>query len=268
MSGVGPVSANAEWSAQDQAHSCYMLQNGITHDESPGNPGYSSGGDIAGNSGNVAVSSSVTASARNHIDLWMTGPFHAIGILRHNLRTQRLRHVRVEQHPHALALGGNARRAARTRQLPAAHDPDRVPGQRGDGARPLVRDRGTEPDDDVRMDRCRRRAADRDDAERRHRRQRRADRAVGPDRDLFAAQGQRVGRYGAGDPRRRQRGDRHAPRAARRRQLHGHRQLQRRQRHVVVHRQPQRSALRPACRLRRRSRPMRRPRPRPPATSR
>ena len=87
MSGVGPVSANAEWSAQDQAHSCYMLQNGITHDESPGNPGYSSGGDIAGNSGNVAVSSSVTASARNHIDLWMTGPFHAIGILRHNLRT-------------------------------------------------------------------------------------------------------------------------------------------------------------------------------------
>ena len=87
MSGVDPVSVNAEWSAQDQAHSCYMLQNGITHDESPGNPGYSSGGDIAGNSGNVAVSSSVTASARNHIDLWMTGPFHAIGILRHNLRT-------------------------------------------------------------------------------------------------------------------------------------------------------------------------------------
>jgi hypothetical protein len=85
MSGVGPVSANGDWSAQDEAHSCYMLQNGITHDEVPGNPGYTPGGDIAGNSGNVAVSSSVTASARNHIDLWMTGPFHAIGILRYNL---------------------------------------------------------------------------------------------------------------------------------------------------------------------------------------
>ena len=86
MSGVDPVTANGEWSAQDEAHSCYMLQNGISHDETPGKPGYTSGGDIAGNSGNVAVSSSVTASARNHIDLWMTGPFHAIGILRHNLR--------------------------------------------------------------------------------------------------------------------------------------------------------------------------------------
>ena len=85
MSGLAPVTSNAAWSSDAQAHSCYMLQNGITHDETPDKPGYTSGGDIAGNSGNVAVSSSVTASARDHIDLWMTGPFHAIGILRHNL---------------------------------------------------------------------------------------------------------------------------------------------------------------------------------------
>lgn len=85
MSGLAPVSANADWSAQDEAHSCYMLQNGIAHDEIPGKPGYTPGGDVAGNSGNVAVSSSVSASARNHIDLWMTGPFHTIGILRSNL---------------------------------------------------------------------------------------------------------------------------------------------------------------------------------------
>lgn len=85
MSGLAPVTANGVWSAEAQAHSCYMLQNGITHDEIPGRPGYTSGGDVAGNSGNVAVSSSVSASARNHIDLWMTGPFHAIGILRQNL---------------------------------------------------------------------------------------------------------------------------------------------------------------------------------------
>jgi len=85
MSGVAPVSENASWSAEAQAHSCYMLQNGITHDEIPGRAGYSAGGDIAGNSGNVAVSSSVSASIRSHIDLWMTGPFHAIGILRSNL---------------------------------------------------------------------------------------------------------------------------------------------------------------------------------------
>jgi hypothetical protein len=87
MSGLDPVVANGSWSSEAQAHSCYMLLNGISHDEVPGRAGYTSGGDTAGNSGNVAVSSSVGASARNHIDLWMTGPFHAIGILRHNLRT-------------------------------------------------------------------------------------------------------------------------------------------------------------------------------------
>ncbi len=85
MSGLAPVTANSTWSSEGQAHSCYMLLNGITHDETPGAPGYTPGGDTAGNSGNVAVSSSIDAKARHHIDLWMTGPFHAIGILRHNL---------------------------------------------------------------------------------------------------------------------------------------------------------------------------------------
>ncbi len=87
MSGLDPVTANSTWSAEAQAHSCYMLLNGITHDEIPGRPGYTSGGDVAGNKGNVAVSSAMSATPRNHIDLWMTGPFHAIGILRHNLRS-------------------------------------------------------------------------------------------------------------------------------------------------------------------------------------
>lgn len=87
MSGLDPVTENTTWSAQARAHSCYMLDNGIAHDEIEGRPGYTPGGDIAGNSGNVAVSSSVSATARNHVDLWMTGPFHAIGILRHSLRT-------------------------------------------------------------------------------------------------------------------------------------------------------------------------------------
>lgn len=85
MSGLSPVVANDSWSADAQAHSCYMLNNGITHDEIPGRVGYTAGGDLAGNSGNVAVSSSTNATPRNHIDLWMTGPFHAIGILRYNL---------------------------------------------------------------------------------------------------------------------------------------------------------------------------------------
>ena len=87
MANLPPVSADASLSAGAYNHSCYMLQNGISHDEIPGLPGYTPSGDLAGNNGNVAVSSAYNASARSHIELWMTGPFHAIGVLRPNLNT-------------------------------------------------------------------------------------------------------------------------------------------------------------------------------------
>lgn len=85
MSGLDPVAENPTWSEGGQAHSCYMLLNGISHTEDSSKPGYSAAGHTAGTSGNVAVSSAVTATPRDHIDLWMTGPFHAIGVLRHHL---------------------------------------------------------------------------------------------------------------------------------------------------------------------------------------
>ena len=86
MAGLGPVVADATLSDGAYKHSCYMLQNDIAHDEVPGKPGYTVEGDNAGNSGNVAVSSVYDTSARSHIELWMTGPFHAIGILRPELQ--------------------------------------------------------------------------------------------------------------------------------------------------------------------------------------
>jgi hypothetical protein len=85
MAGLAPVSENPAWSAGASNHSCYMLQNGMSHDEVPGRPGYTASGDEAGNSGNIAVTSAFNATARSHIELWMTGPFHAIGVLRPNL---------------------------------------------------------------------------------------------------------------------------------------------------------------------------------------
>ncbi len=87
MSALAPLTENTTWSADGQAHSCYMLFNGITHDEIVGNLGYTLGGDSAGNNGNIAVSSNAAATARDHIDIWMSGPFHAIGILRPELAT-------------------------------------------------------------------------------------------------------------------------------------------------------------------------------------
>lgn len=87
MAGVGPVVEDPAMSAGAVSHSCYMLYNGISHDELPGLTGYTAEGDAAGNSGNVAVSSVIDTSARSHIELWMSGPFHAIGVLRSNLQS-------------------------------------------------------------------------------------------------------------------------------------------------------------------------------------
>ena len=85
QSGLAPVVDNPAWSNGATNHSCWMLLNGIAHDETPGSPGYTADGDQAGNSGNVAVSTNSSATPRSHIDLWMTGPFHAIGLLRPSL---------------------------------------------------------------------------------------------------------------------------------------------------------------------------------------
>jgi hypothetical protein len=87
MSGLGPVAPDDALSAGAVKHSCYMLLNDITHFEDPSKPGYTVEGERAGRNGNVAVSSAFNTKARSHIELWMTGPFHAVGLLRRDLRT-------------------------------------------------------------------------------------------------------------------------------------------------------------------------------------
>ena len=87
MSGLTPVTEDPVLSDGSLKHSCYMLQNDISHDEIAGRPGYTAEGRAAGTDGNVAVSSVFNERARSHIELWMTGPFHAIGVLRPNLKT-------------------------------------------------------------------------------------------------------------------------------------------------------------------------------------
>ncbi|MGZ4768300.1 MAG: CAP domain-containing protein [Ilumatobacteraceae bacterium] len=86
-SGLSPVVADSAMSQGAAQHSCYMLYNGMSHDELPGLPGYSAAGDTAGNNSNVAVSSVLDTTARSFIELWMSGPFHAIGVLRSNLQS-------------------------------------------------------------------------------------------------------------------------------------------------------------------------------------
>ncbi|MBI5088777.1 MAG: CAP domain-containing protein, partial [Actinobacteria bacterium] len=87
IAGLPPVAEDPAMSSGAYQHSCYMLLNGMSHDEVPGKPGYTVEGDEAGNSANVAVSSVFDQTERSHVELWMTGPFHAIGVLRPNLVT-------------------------------------------------------------------------------------------------------------------------------------------------------------------------------------
>lgn len=82
-----PLVDNPEWQTGTTAHSCYMLQNGIAHAETVGKPGYTPAGDLAGQKGNVTVSTDVNATERTFIELWMAAPFHAIGILRPALQS-------------------------------------------------------------------------------------------------------------------------------------------------------------------------------------
>lgn len=73
---------NAQWSNGAEKHAIYMVKNDlITHKEDPNNPWYTPEGDEAGRNSNVMISSSLTFTETQAIDLWMQGPFHALGIL-------------------------------------------------------------------------------------------------------------------------------------------------------------------------------------------
>ncbi len=85
QSGLPAVGNDAGLSGGARNHSCWMLVNGMSHAESPGTWGYSASGDRAGRNGNLSLHSDPSLTAREHIDQWMGGPFHAIGILRPGL---------------------------------------------------------------------------------------------------------------------------------------------------------------------------------------
>ncbi len=77
-----PVTENADWSDGCGLHSRYMVKNDyLGHDEKPGNPWYTPEGETAGQNSNTMISSDRSTPDEYAIDLWMQGPFHAIGII-------------------------------------------------------------------------------------------------------------------------------------------------------------------------------------------
>lgn len=91
MAGLPGVGENPSWSSGGVNHSRYMAENdAITHFEDSGNPWYTSDGDQAGQNGNIALFfgfPTVSCPERNIVELWMAGPFHAVGILDPRLQT-------------------------------------------------------------------------------------------------------------------------------------------------------------------------------------
>ncbi len=82
LAGLPSVTENAEWSDGCWLHSRYMVKNDyLGHDEEPGNPWYTPEGAAAGQNGNTMVSSDMSTPDEYAIDLWMQGPFHAIGVI-------------------------------------------------------------------------------------------------------------------------------------------------------------------------------------------
>lgn len=80
--GLPPVTENGSWSGGDSLHGKWMVKNQtIMHGETLGSPYYTTAGDLAGQNGNIAVSSTTTSPNESAIDWWMAAPFHAIAMM-------------------------------------------------------------------------------------------------------------------------------------------------------------------------------------------
>ncbi len=82
MAGLPAVSENTAYSNGDRLHARYMVKNDdIGHSEDPANPWYTPEGAQAAATCNAMGHSDVNATDLDAINLWMSGPFHALGIL-------------------------------------------------------------------------------------------------------------------------------------------------------------------------------------------
>ena len=104
MAGLAGVGENTSWSTGGVNHSKYMAENDvITHAETMGNPYYTSDGDAAGQNGNVALFfgfPTVSCPERTIVELWIAGPFHAVGIVDPKLVTSGFgRYISVDNNP-------------------------------------------------------------------------------------------------------------------------------------------------------------------------
>ena len=84
--GLPALTENSVWSNGCALHARYMVKTDtITHFEDSSSPWYTQAGNLAAANSNLMVSTDVNASDESAFDLWMTGPFHGIGLIDPNL---------------------------------------------------------------------------------------------------------------------------------------------------------------------------------------
>lgn len=82
LAGLPPLAEVADWSNGCNLHSRYVTQTGeLAHSEDPDSPWYTPEGNAAAAKSNLLAHSSPTKPDEYAIDLWLTAPFHALGIL-------------------------------------------------------------------------------------------------------------------------------------------------------------------------------------------
>lgn len=82
LAGLPYLTENNDWSLGCEQHSRYMVLNDLMeHHEDPDNPWYTTAGDSAAGNSNLMMSSSIDRPETYPIDLWLSGPFHGLGLL-------------------------------------------------------------------------------------------------------------------------------------------------------------------------------------------
>jgi hypothetical protein len=82
LGNIPPLGENSTWSDACVLHSRYMVKNDeMAHSEDPSNPWYTPAGDAAAGNSNLMMSTNVSKPDLQAIDMWLTGPFHGLGLL-------------------------------------------------------------------------------------------------------------------------------------------------------------------------------------------
>jgi hypothetical protein len=83
---LSSATENTTYDAGCLNHATYMVKNNyVGHSEDPSLPYYTPEGNAAGHNSDVMGTTDITETDMAAIDTWMSGPFHALGIIKPNL---------------------------------------------------------------------------------------------------------------------------------------------------------------------------------------